>query len=184
MKKTKSVLLIVISLLLLMSNSLFAEEINIKISGEEYTREMPTDIEQAQILIRYLVKIINNADDEINLLNEKSAEERKEYVKKLEDISTKLNETTKKLEETEKTIEQVDRDTTKMTKMNTRCTSFAIVGPSVDFNKIVGLSFILGFDYRILRNIHIGATLNSSLFTDTKLNGDVGVGLLFGYSIY
>ena len=121
---------------------------------------------------------------QINILNEKSAEERKEYVKKLEDISTKLNETTKKLEETEKTIEQVDRDTIKMTKMNTRCTSFAIVGPSVDFNKIVGLSFMLGFDYRILRNIHIGATLNSSLFTDTKLNGDVGIGLLFGYSIY
>ena len=64
MTKLKSVLLITIILLSISSN-LFSEEVNIRISGEEYSREMPTNIKEAQALIRQLAEMVNNADDEI-----------------------------------------------------------------------------------------------------------------------
>ena len=183
MTKLKSVLLITIILLSISSN-LFSEEVNIRISGEEYSREMPTNIKEAQVLIRQLAEMVNNADDEIVSLNNKMSDERKDYTNKLNDVTAKLDEANKKLEDTEKIIETLDKDTTKLTKVDTRCTPFLIFGPAVNFDKTIGMFFNVGIDYRIFRNLHIGASINSSIFTDTKLDGSIGVGLLIGYSIY
>jgi len=179
MTKIKNMLLIMI-IPLLINSALFSENIIIRVSGKEYSREIPNNIKDSQILIKQLAELVNNADDEIILLNNKMYDERKDYTNKLNDVTAKLDEANKKLEDTEKVIETLDKDITRLTKVDTRCTMFLITGPTVNLGMFVNI----GIDYRIFRNFHIGASINSSIFTNTESDGSIGIGLLLGYSIY
>lgn len=182
MTKIKSIIATI--LLLFAVSNVFSEELIIRIEGEPYSREMPTDIFEARELIRNLVGMVNNSDDEIIALNEQVKTERTEYIEKLNSISAKLDEANNKLAKTEKQLEVANKDVSNELKTDTRCTPFIILGPAINFNKTIGLDIAIGFDYRVLRNFHIGATLSSTIFADDKLDGSLGLGFVLGYSIY
>lgn len=178
-------LLIIVSLIIASTTiNLYSEEINIKINGEEYSREMPEDLESAKILIRSMSEMINNADNTIINLQNKTNYQTSDTSEKISSLETKLNTVEKELENANKKLENSEKGINSLIKTNTRNTPFLVIGPTIGIDRAIGFHFMIGTEYRIFRNFHIGGSIFSTIYSNSDNRiFDIGAGLILGYSI-
>lgn len=181
------VLFILVALYAMVCCSVFAEEkegLTLSIGGKLMERDMPQDIEEAQKLIRYLVEIANNADKQIETNYYKNLNEIESYKRQNELLEMKLENLESKLREVYKASSDVSFDINAILKQNTRCAFLFGVGPTVGSDLSIGLHLNALGIYRLFYNVQIGAEIFSNIYQNTDRNGEFGIGLVFGYSIY
>jgi len=183
MKTKRNVLILLLSLFVLI-NVAAQEKVVIKIGGEEYEQDMPTDLQSSQRLIRDLVEMYNESDEFIVTQSQKNEKEREELLKQIEELTAKLKEAEANQEKVVERIVYVEKDVDKLLKINTRFTPFFIAGPVVGSDINIGMHVEFGGLYRMFRNLQIGGSLFSSVYQDSSRSFDIGVGIILGYSIY
>lgn len=185
MRKNLKILLICSLFASLLASNLFAKEtVTIRINGEEYSQEMPNDIESAQFLISSMADMLNLADDHIVGQDKKTTEERQRYLKEIETLKKQLKETEDKLDKATSNVTVVEKDVNELTTINTRFTPFFMVGPVLGVDKSIGMHVSFGGIYRIFRNLQLGGSLFSSVYSNTDRNFDIGLGVIVAYSLY
>ena len=181
------VFFILVTLYTMVGCFVFAEEkegLTLSIGGELMERDMPQDIEEAKELIRYLVEIANNADKQIETIYYKNLAEIESYKRQNKLLEMKLENLESKISEVSNINSNVTSDINSILKQNTRCSFLFGAGPTVGSDLSIGLHLnVLGV-YRILYNVQIGAEVFSSIYQNTDRNCEIGIGLVFGYSIY
>ncbi len=163
-----------------------AEEIVIKISGEEYSRQMPENLDDAKALVSELCRMLNTADDELVEMRALNVEQQKSYIASLTKAEEKLTHAEEELAALKKDMKIIDKDTNYFTRLNYRFQPFFMVGPTLNFDDGVhsGVNLGIGGLYRIFGNFHLGAYVNGSVFSgDYASNSNVGVGVMFSYSV-
>lgn len=159
--------------------------IKIKIDGESYEREYPVDLEEAYSLINTLAEMINNSDDMIVSMRQNEKDQNTKYQNQIDDLSMKLNEANNKLINAGNSIVEAENIANKFTKLNYRFTPFMLFGPVIGTDKEIGLHLEFGGQYRLIRNLQVGAALFSSVYQGSAdRNFDIGCGLILAYSMY
>lgn len=181
--KIKRSILLLLSLFAL-SNLYSQETVNIRIGGEEYEQEMPSDLQSAQELIRSMADMINETDNHIQSIIQQDKNERDQYIKQIEELTIKLKEVEDKSSKSVEKIVYVDKEINSLLKMNTRCTPFLVMGPVLGSDLNIGMHIEVGSMFRLFKNLQIGGSAFSSIYQETSRNFDIGVGLILAYSIY
>lgn len=168
----------------MITTNIYSEEINIKINGEDYSREMPENLESAKDLIRSMSEMINNADSTVVRLRTELDVQTSSTSDKIISLENKLSDVEKELENANKRLSDSEKGINSLIKTNTRNTPFLIIGPTIGSDKEIGFHFMLGTEYRIFRNFHIGGSLFSTIYSNSDNRiFDIGAGLVLGYSI-
>ena len=106
--KIKRSILLLLSLFAL--SKLYSQEpVNIRIGGEEYEQEMPSDLQSAQELIRSMADMINETDNHIRSIVQQDKNERDQYIKQIEELTIKLRESEDKSSKSVEKIVYVDK---------------------------------------------------------------------------
>lgn len=180
----KKLAILILSLITINIFSLYSEEIVIRINGEEYSREMPEDIDGAKSLIRDMSKMINTSDDTIISLKSDIDKNNYDTKNKISSLESKLLTLEQELENANKLLADSEKGINSLVKTNTRNTPFLVLGPTIGSDKSIGFHFALSTEYRIFRNFHIGGSIFSTVYTNSdNRNFDIGAGLMIGYSI-
>jgi lipid II:glycine glycyltransferase (peptidoglycan interpeptide bridge formation enzyme) len=182
----KTILLSVIILLFASNFAIAEERVSITIDGESYSREMPKDYEAAVKLIRYLAELERNADLQAVEVARKYEDSMNTYENEISKLYDKISSLESSLSEASEAAKKTEKDINKMTAVNSRCTISLNVGPvfSYDSGFVTGVNTGIIFDYRILRNFHIGGNIFLNSFSTQPRPFELGVGLILGYSPY
>lgn len=145
---------------------------------------MPEDLENAKVLIRSMSEMINNADNTVVELQSKIDNQNSTTSERISSLETKLNTVEKELENANKKLEDSEKGINSLIKMNTRNTPFLVIGPTIGIDRAIGFHFMIGTEYRIFRNFHIGGSVFSTIYSNSDNRiFDIGAGLVLGYSI-
>ena len=163
-----------------------AEEIVIKISGEEYSRQMPENLDDAKALVSELCQMLNTADDELVEMRALNVEQQKSYIASLAKAENRLSHAEEELATLKKDMKIIDKDVNYFTRLNYRFQPFFMVGPTFNFEDRVnsGVNLGIGGLYRIFGNLHVGAALHGSIFSGNYAeNSNIGASIILSYSI-
>lgn len=179
----------IISVLLLLFASSFTfakEKVSISIDGESYSRDIPEDYDAAVKLIKYLADLERNADLQAVEVSKKYEDSINSYENEISKLYDKISSLETSLDEACAAAKRTEKDVNKMTAINTRCTIGLNVGPVFSFDSgfVTGVNTGIIFDYRILRNFHIGTNIFLNSFSTQTRPFEFGIGLLVGYSLY
>lgn len=145
---------------------------------------MPEDLENAKALIRSMSEMINNADNTVIELQSKINTQNSITSERISSLETKLNTVEKELENANKKLKDSEKGINSLIKMNTRNTPFLVIGPTIGIDRSIGFHFMIGTEYRIFRNFHIGGSVFSTIYSNSDNRiFDIGAGLVLGYSI-
>lgn len=172
-------------LLLILPQLISAQQLTIRIEGEKYTRDYPDTLEEAYSLLDTLAEMINNSDDMIISMRQKEKDQNAKYQTQIDELSVKLEEANEKLSNANTSISDAEKTANKLTKINYRFTPFMLFGPVIGTDKEIGLHLEFGGQYRLIRNLQVGAALFSSVYQGSaNRNFDIGCGFILAYSMY
>ena len=145
---------------------------------------MPEDLESAKLLIKSMSDMINNADSTIVKLQTEMDTQSANTSERISSLENKLSTVENELANANKKLADSEKGVNSLVNMNTKNTPFLILGPVIGSDMSVGFHFMLGTEYRLFRNLHVGSTIFSTVYTNTNNRiFDIGAGLVLGYSI-
>lgn len=129
--------------------------------------------------------MVNNSDDMIVSMRQNEKDQNTKYQNQIDELSMQLDEANEKLANAGSSITEAEKTANNLTKMNYRFTPFMLFGPVIGTDKEIGLHLEFGGQYRLIRNLQVGAALFSSIYQGSAdRNFDIGCGLILAYSMY